>query len=326
MENWELIAKYVSGEASESERFDLEQLLKTDPELEQRYRLVKEEWETSGALSHSITPFDMERGWETLSQKIKLAEENESVQHRSQFSLKWVYRVAAVLVVTLIPLWIFFTFQGGGKVLSVETGDQPKDVVLPDGSKVFLNTSSRIAYSDDFQNRKIELTGEAFFDVKHDPLHPFIVTNPSFTVKVIGTSFNVSSYPDQTEAVVTVSSGTVNFSGKSSHILCLTRGQSGKLDKMKQKLSFSDSAEVNALAWRTGQMNFNDAPLNMVSKVIRSYFGKEVILTDPALGNCRFTGTFNRPEEKEVIEVLKNTLSVKIIQTGKQIVISGKGC
>lgn len=326
MENWELIAKFLSGEASDRERSDLEQLLKTDREMEQLYPILKKEWELSGELNHVTQTFNKEKAWQTVEQKIQMEERSERKGQEHRFSMKWMYGMAALLIITLIPLWLLFGSDKEDRILSIQTEGQLKEVTLPDGSKVYLNASSRITYTGEFQERKVELTGEAFFDVKHDPSHPFVVTNPLFKVTVLGTSFNVSAYPEQAEAVVAVSSGTVNFTSKKNQTLSLIRGQSAKLDKTKSSLSLSDSTDANVLAWRTGQMIFNDMPLAQVSHVLRSYFGKEVKLSNPALGNCRFTGTFNRPEEKEVIEVLKSTLPVKIIQTEKQIVISGKGC
>jgi len=151
--------------------------------------------------------------------------------------------------------------------LTVSRGSKPIHLLLADGTSVLLNAASGITFPNAFtgNERTVSLYGEAYFKVKHDPAHPFIVKAGSSTVKVLGTNFNIRAYNDDAQTKVTLIQGKVNVNDK----MVLKPGQQAVVENgISNLLPHPDMEE--ALAWKNNEFNFNgwDVPaiLSMLSQ------------------------------------------------------------
>jgi ferric-dicitrate binding protein FerR (iron transport regulator) len=177
---------------------------------------------------------------------------------------------------------------------------------LQDGTFVHLNAVSSITYPREFgdDKRVISVSGEAYFDVKHEEARPFNIKVNDYTVRVLGTSFNIQAHEDEAEFSVVVESGTVSVdlaSGEKNPVI-LTRNE--KLTYSTESGAFKvmkiDSEEE--LSWRKGILRFNSTPMTKVEKMLERWYGYEIIIEDDEIYNNSFTGTHQNKTIKSVLE------------------------
>jgi len=199
---------------------------------------------------------------------------------------------------------------------------------LPDGTAITMNAGSKITYKKGFgtTHRNLTLKGEAFFEVKKEKV-PFIITANEASVRVTGTSFNVKAYEDRSYIKVTVTEGTVRLyeTGQQQKEAVLLAGETGIYDKSIKTVSKLAASDLNDLSWKTRVMDFRNTPLSEVAEVLSDTY-HVTFKIEPALKNCTVTVIFENRDLGSVIEVLKSTLELTILQKDNLISITGKGC
>lgn len=170
-------------------------------------------------------------------------------------------------------------------------------VILPEGTKVWLNAASSIKFSASFaslKERKIELTGEAYFEVAKDAKRPFKVHTDKQEVTVLGTHFNISSYADESMLKTTLFEGSVKVSNlhKVEDQVILKPGQQSVIANGKITVDQADIDEV--LAWKNGLFVFNDEPLEYIMKKVSRWYDVEVIYEPGLDKNKLFGGSVSR--------------------------------
>lgn len=162
---------------------------------------------------------------------------------------------------------------------------QHSQIQLADGTKVWLSPATQINYPDDFRGheRKIEVIGEAFFEVKHDPSHPFVIQSGALRTIVLGTSFNVRAYPSANKAEVTVVSGKVGVTAqhKTEVMTANQRVTFNKTTKGLVKEKYPDAQQF--IEQRIGLFNYNGTPLLTVSQDLEMQYGISIQLAPPLL-------------------------------------------
>ncbi len=167
-------------------------------------------------------------------------------------------------------------------------------LLLPDGTKVWLNTASSIRYPVTFTNheRTVSLTGEAYFEVAQDVSKPFKVMAGGSTVQVLGTQFNVSAYEDEEAVTTTLLEGAVNVSRDGKEVT-LKPGQQAVVDGQTGEISQLQADIRLAVAWKNGYFRFDNESIDhILSKISRWYDIQEVSYEGKI--DERFTGTFKR--------------------------------
>ncbi|WDF76868.1 FecR domain-containing protein [Mucilaginibacter sp. KACC 22773] len=173
-----------------------------------------------------------------------------------------------------------------------------RQISLPDGTLVWLSPSTRISYPDNFRGaqRLVKLDGEAFFDVKHDANHPFIIQSGAIKTVVLGTSFNVTAYKDAKTAEVTVVSGKVGVltsaSGKNQRQIMTARQRAvfNKTDGLLVKENYPDAAKF--LGQRNGNYDFEGASMQTVADELGRQYGVQINV-DPRIANSLYYGHLN---------------------------------
>lgn len=192
-------------------------------------------------------------------------------------------------------------------ILSTTKGEQYQ-VQLPDGSKVWLNAASSLKYPASFsalQDRKVELNGEAYFEVAKDQNHPFIVTAKGQQIRVLGTHFNVNAYQDEMITKTTLLEGSVQVNGR----LTIKPGEQATGEKDQLKVARADVEA--ATDWTNGDFIFNEKDdFKSAMRKIARWYDVEIIYDPLASTNMELRGWISR----------KNKLSVvlqRIASTGK---------
>lgn len=237
-------------------------------------------------------------------------------QSRKPFSLfNILVRVAALLFIPLlgVTFWTFHKIKSSPvQHYSMQEITSPpgirSQVVLPDGSKVWLNAESTIRFPVPFQkeSRSIDLQGEAFFEVVKNEKQPFVVESGKVKVQVLGTRFNFKAYADEPTMEVILEEGMIAL--KMAEItekeVQLKPGDRLVYDKATNKASIGNENIQRYIAWHTGKLIFNNTPITEVAQMLSRWYGIEVIVADPEIMNYRFTTTFENESLFQVIELL----------------------
>jgi transmembrane sensor len=178
-------------------------------------------------------------------------------------------------------------------------------IVLSDGSKVWLNSATRLEFPLKFsgQKREIRISGEAYFEIAKNKDKPFIVHLPNSTVEVTGTEFNINTYDSGVNKVSLVT-GSVNMMALSDSIR-LSPGQEGEVNfRLFRKNKFNPQ---QTLSWKHGLYYFKDADLQYLGKIVKRIYGIKVTIDGKDLLNKKYTGVFDkRRSVEDFINDLKN--------------------
>ncbi|MBO9203122.1 MULTISPECIES: FecR family protein [Niastella] len=305
-----LIAKQLQGLATPQELADLQQWLQSDTACQQEFDDMAVIWQKSGRLL-AEPQFNADIAWAKLDDQIaQLTARDKKPFHLiiSGFFSSTSKAAAVILIVAGMAAGGYW-WQRSSQWQSFTAVAQNENITLPDQSVVTVRKGSTLQYLKHFdkKERRVKLTGEAFFTVQHNEHQPFLVITDHAEVKVLGTSFLVHSTDADDEVVVVT--GKVNVADKKEHNnqVYLTKGQRAVL-KQDHHFYQDQVADTNFLAWRSGQLNFNNTALPQVLQDISHYYGIIVDL-DPSLPNSAntipVTVHFNNQPLEQVLEELK---------------------
>ncbi len=216
---------------------------------------------------------------------------------------------AAASIVLLVSLSAYFYMESRPEMILATTTDHLQEVTLPDGSRVTLSHYSRLEYPSKFgkEKRNVTLSGEGYFDVARNTSHPFIVNAGEVNIEVLGTQFNVQSYPGDTYVKTTLLEGSVavsNILNDNTAILqpnesAIFSNETGSLDKR------TETAAVDEISWREGKLIFNDKTLQEITENLSNYFNRKIEINSQPLKTYKLTAWF---EHGETIEEILNVL------------------
>lgn len=196
-------------------------------------------------------------------------------------------------------------------------------VVLADGTKVWLNAASQLRYPADFRNlkqRKIELTGEAYFEVAKDPAHPFIVQTDDQQISVLGTHFNVNAYHDDGGSKTTLLEGSIRAAGKNAQAT-IKPGQQ-VISSSTGKLNIDQVDTELAVAWKNDQFMFESEPVRLLMKTVARWYDVEVIY-GPDVPDVRFNGAISKFENiSAVLKILESTGKIHFEVSGRKVYVT----
>jgi len=198
------------------------------------------------------------------------------------------------------------------------------ELILPDGSRVWLNAGSRLIYPEFFadKTREVLLIGEAFFDVEHNEKQPFIVQTSDIKIKVLGTMFNVSAYPSDHVIETVLAQGKVSLehhnSGMFDEPTEMNPGQLAVYNKTEGTTLLSEVDVENHSLWKEGLLKFESTDLNRLTKKLERYFNIRFNYSDPMLGTIRISGKLELTDSPDaVIENVAEAASVSISRIGE---------
>lgn len=225
---------------------------------------------------------------------------NPQARPKRTFSLpRWsreVLKYAAVLVLAAGVGGAYFStlhqrLANSCNTISVPAG-QHVDVTLPDGTKVCMNALSELRYPSYFVGgeRKVQLRGEAFFDVTHDAKHPFVVETYACDVKVLGTRFDVEARPDRDEFVVSLVTGRVQVTDRTDPAQSVVLRPAQQASRANGRLAVGLIPAHEQFQWREGLIAFRDASFAELLGEFEKYYGVEIELTRRDVTDKLFTG------------------------------------
>lgn len=196
-------------------------------------------------------------------------------------------------------------------------------ITLPDGTKVWLNAASSLRYPVVFNagERKVELTGEGYFEVAHDEQHPFIVESKSQSVQVLGTSFNINAYADENVVTTTLVNGSVKLShSRSSREQLLQPGEQAVLRGKTYQVQSVEAGDFTS--WKNGLIVLNDADLSTIIRQIERWYDVEFIMPETTAAYKVF-GELNRDVNlSQILNALQEYYGLNFKMEGRRIIVS----
>ena len=325
----EQIARYLSGNIGEEEASTLMEWVKADATNQAYFEECKALWELSNNYDDTFES-DVPAAWEKVARRIN-EPRLSSVKSEPRSIVKHIWLRAAVILFLVVAGFMIAQFlkieQPAELAYHTQTEEQIR-VDLPDGSTVWLNENSKLSYLPSFQERIVQLEGEAFFEVARDEQHPFEIIAANSKTVVLGTTFNVRAYPNEEEVAVTVKSGKVVLRpiNKTDKAILLEAGESGEVERSTAQVSKKAEQQVNADAWKTKRLAFEDVPLREVIPTLERYFNLEINVQNEALLNCHINGTYEQPDIEQIMKVFQFILEIDVQQNQKQYLLNGEGC
>lgn len=320
----DLIGKYLSGEASAVERTEVEDwIVQSDSNRNQfdHFKLIFER----AKLVKETQPYDTDKAWLNVKSKMSRPK-GKTVQLTSYWG---VVRIAAMLMVAAGLSYIAYKWSSvPDEVITIATQSRIVRDTLPDGSLAVLNKNSTIQYAYNSSNnqRKLQLEGEAFFEVKDKENQSFIIESGEVIIEDIGTTFNVSAFPDSPTIEVYVETGEVAFYTLKDAGLNLVAGETGVYHKASKSFARVLKTDTNRLAYKTGIFSFRNADLETIVNDLNSVYDTQIRFSNESIKNCRLNVAFKNERLEDIVEIIAETLRLTVIREGDDYVLSGDGC
>lgn len=323
----QLLQKELAGNLSASEKKSLDEWLSKSPDNQLIAKSIRRAWNLSDGYSKDID-LDLDSEFTRLEKRMD-SSEVKVVKMRP--ARNWMRIAASVLILVFAGVGISRLFTDTTVWMAKNTIDGERiELNLPDGSKIALNENSKLEYPEQFSEneRRVKLTGEAFFEVEHNPKHPFIIEGTNGETRVLGTSFNVRNYNSEEKTVVTVRDGKVRFSPKNyDENVILIANEKGVFDKKAGSLKKSKADRLIEIAWHTRTFKFKDTPVLQALNEIGLVYQIELEIGENDLENCRITADYIDEKLNAIFKYLNTSYGIEFEEiTPKKFITRGGKC
>jgi transmembrane sensor len=311
-----LILKYLEGKCTRNEaETAIDHLIKEEYGSRE---ILGKIWQHDLYDAETAEEPDQQKTIDRIHHRMNIEDDQAYKKFKGNRILRIASSIAAVL---FIPLMFYFLMDNfstiGDHTISnnqyVEVFSQRgvrSKVELPDGTSVWLNNSSKLRYPVAYgKQRNVELEGEAYFDVAANPDKPFIVKAGNIDVKVLGTKFNVMSYPDDEKIEVALLTGSVELykaiNDKNNQFVAnLTPGSLASFNKTSNKLSIREADVKRHIAWKEGKLSFYETPLKEVAREMERWYNCEIKIANDQLSNLHLTATFEGENLEQALKLM----------------------
>jgi ferric-dicitrate binding protein FerR (iron transport regulator) len=318
--NRDLLAKYLCNEVNPVEKSEVDAWLDLSSENREELEHSRKMLDTIDTF-YSTERFDSVNAFKNVKARMnppKMEIIQRKTTRKEVFTKIYKYAAVIIFAVLLGSAGFYLGFRNHTTEVFTEIITTPNQVIneyiLPDGSVVALNSNSKLVFPKQFRSetREITIEGEAFFDVTPNIEKPFIINAGNAKVKVLGTSFNVSAYPENETVEVVVKTGKVQVTRKNvgelsaSNQVFLTPGEKGTLVNKNNFLEKKENADPNYLAWKTHDFIFDEVPLNEVFKCLEKTYHVNIDVLQPELNDLKLKAQF----DKKPIDFIMNVVSL----------------
>jgi transmembrane sensor len=363
---WNLIGKKISGESSEGEMNELENLLRSNPELHYPMQTIIDLWNPAPIQNQEEVAKAYSRHLDRMREQnidfgppvypFPYFPDKKSKNHRK---IKFAGLALLILLLIAFVFWYPGFYKGpinpsyaesGQKTISeisTKSGSKTK-VVLPDGTVVWINADSKLIYDKNYGNsiREVSLIGEAFFDVVKNKEKPFIIHTGKIEIRVLGTAFNVMSYPGEKTIETSLVRGSieVTFKDRPSEKVILKPneklvvaneytpvGYAHRPSVKKTNLPIVQISHLNyyekldsiviETAWVQNKLIFQDESFESLARRLERWYGVKISFKDPEMEDLHFTGIFVNETILQALNALKVSSSFNFKIEGKNISI-----
>lgn len=311
----ELLHRLMAGSTTEEENRQLMEWFRHCVSKEEFFMLFDTAWQESP----NEMPRDVqERMYRRLNQELdEEKKQTRVVALRPRFSWKVWQRVAVACIIIVLSLINYnmndkrIQLSTQNFTVSAEKG-QRAFVTLPDSTKVWLNSDTKISYPADYgmEERNVSLEGEAYFEVAKNPEKRFIVKTKGMQVEALGTSFNINAYRDDDKIIASLFSGSVRVS-YDDHMAILKPHESVKVDLLTHSFSqYKDENMQDIALWRQNEIMFDGESLEEITRIMNRLYNTTIYIEDESLKKECYIGTIRNNSLENFIDIINLTTPV----------------
>jgi len=307
-----LIERYWTGQCTDEERVQVEEWLRSG-EPENKYSIPANTEKDQLKLEL----------WSKISESTGITYE-AGLKKKKKVIPVWVLYTAASLLVLLGTVFLNGRLTHRNQItmqeVKVPLGRQAK-LTLKDGTLIILNAGSTLNYPETFQDeRKVQLSGEGYFEVAKNRKMPFIIETRSCITRVLGTKFNLREFTTDNQTKITLVEGSVAFSKKNG-LNAITLSPDHQATLCKGEIVTKPVAIENYLDWKNGVLNFHEIQLSDALREIERYYDVTTTIRVTSLGNLKIKGRFKRMPVEKLMEEITYILNVRFKLKGRHITI-----
>ena len=303
------LIQFLNKETSTQENEEIQQWVSSSEENRNQFREIHRAFQVSN-LKLLQSEIDIEQAWEILNSRLPKTKIKGKVISLEVFN-RIAVSVLVILAVGFGSLWVndhFIASPKSGLVQFEAPSGEKSKIILADGSQVWLNSETKLQY-DAMNPRSVILNGEAYFEVKKNRSHPFMIeTSSGMKVKVTGTRFNLRSYDNESFVETSLEEGEVIIEGMNSEKLAILKpGQQSKYDLKSHEISVQNvSSEIYSI-WRNNELRFSDITFEELVPRIERWYGISIKLDSAIEKDDRFTMTIKTESLRELLNMMQLT-------------------
>ncbi|MBW8199869.1 FecR family protein [Flagellimonas abyssi] len=285
----------VEGRLSDEKKAEVVKWLLKNPKQQQRYHVLK--------ARHVAKLLKEGEGKNKLDTKRKFADWYKYVGYAACVLLM------VALAYTLVSPNEQLEEKYSQTILASTSIGENKTITLSDGTKVTLNANTTFSYPEKFseESRDVSLQGEAFFDVAHNPEKPFkVATGNGMNIQVLGTVFNVKSYPEDQNVETTLVSGKVKVvEEQNQKTVVLAPSQRATYVKDADKLIVDNVQTTKFTAWREGKLIYDETPIRQVISDLKRKYKVDISVESPGIMDYKYTGEFDNLGIEQILDLFE---------------------
>jgi ferric-dicitrate binding protein FerR (iron transport regulator) len=298
-----LLEKYLCGEGTPQEKDELQSYLISNNRIDSFF-------EENLSKAHPVMDKkESKRMFHNICDEIVCKKPKRTIQENSKRILQW----AAILILPIISaLSVYYFTQNNSDnfhpiMITAQKGEKA-EAVLPDGTKVWINSESTIRYDNSFNQKKriVYLEGEAYFEVASNKKVPFVVQTKSMDVQALGTSFNVRSYGIDSLIYAVLLDGEIKVSASDQEQI-LNVNQRAIFNKSTNRLTVDAVEAINFIEWKKGNIYFNNQTFSQIAQTLSRIYNVDIEFASEELSLIRFSGTLGSSGIKNALDVLTLT-------------------
>ena len=310
----DLMIRLFQNDLDSAGQKELEEWISLSPENRKYFEDEQEIW-FSAEDNQSLSKYDKDKAFELFRKRVTKV---STVSRFRRYICVGMKYAAELVIVGILMFTAFFysrnrvTSRFADVVMEAPRGGLAK-LNLPDGSRVWLNSNSKIIYSQGFgiTDRKLQLIGEGYFEVKKNSKLPFSIQSGNFLIHDLGTQFNVRNYSSDAEVEITLTEGKVSFqdSRNIKTVYYLQPNQKAVIAKASGLVKFENcNASMNS-QWTNGQLIFNGQSMQYLIQTLERSYDVKINVANQKIMKCHFYGDFIRQEQSlnDVLNALSST-------------------
>lgn len=323
MVNYKMIWNFFEGKCSDEEKKtvlawvneskqNMEQFLK----LEEIYFLGR----------HNISDEKCDRAKQKILQRIENQEKGRKLKSIRLYSIMRYAAVFVGVLVLSIFAYLHFSNENNSMIRFATAEGETKQLVLPDGSKVWLNENTSLEYPENFEDdiRLLSLNGEAYFEVTSNKHKPFVVKGSTMQIEVLGTKFNFKSSDKCRIAEASLLEGEIKASGNANEgLITLSPGQKVELNTYTRQMKVSNTdAEIDAI-WHNDFVQLKNANIYDIALMLERIYNVNIVLSPEINKGNTYSGVLQKKKNiDEVLDILSHTIHFNYVINKRNIFIS----
>ena len=316
------IKRYLEGKSTAEESERIKEWLSFPGNEEAARAILGNIWANSEIQLNDHKP-DFEQIFGRMRFRIRCQDHGQQKRTKAGIQSRFIQIFSKIAAILILPVLLYtaYLYSSGYEPAAFFSENNMREIYtkpgtrthfeLSDGTKVWLNDGTTMRYPDKFggNDRRVFIDGEAYFEVRSDKKHPFVVDNPLMKTTVTGTHFNIHAYSVDHFFEATLLEGKIHLQGKSGEIE-LDPGQQVQFNVDKNLITKKEVRSTNSVGWINGKLIIQNEKLELAAKKISRWYNVEIKITDPELLKYELTCTLENEKLEQCVSLISNALPI----------------